>query len=42
MNLNNEGFELDLMHRMVRESIKSHIEMSEKNVLEDYVLDTYD
>lgn len=42
MSSSNEGFDLDLMHRMVRESIKSHIETSEKNVLENYVLDTYD
>ncbi|MGA4604984.1 hypothetical protein [Pseudoalteromonas maricaloris] len=42
MSSSNEGFDLDLMDRMVRESIKSHIETSEKNVLEDYVLDTYD
>jgi hypothetical protein len=42
MNSSNEGFDLDLMHNMVRDSIKSHIASSGKDVLENYILSIYD
>lgn len=42
MNSSNEGFDLDLMHNMVRASIKSHIASSDKDVLENYILSIYD
>ncbi|TMP85488.1 hypothetical protein CWC05_18275 [Pseudoalteromonas ruthenica] len=42
MKLNEDDFDLELMDSMVRESIKSHIEASDKDVLTNYILDSYE